>query len=76
MEETQSEEPNEVGRTELGGAGGVSWCEYGATGRVTLGKRGDRRRESGQRGRKDGWGVTVCGVGGKIRTGRATGCIR
>ncbi len=33
MEETemQGEEPNEVGRVELGGAGGVSWCEYGAT---------------------------------------------
>lgn len=28
----QGVEPNEVGRIELGGAGGVSWCEYGAMG--------------------------------------------
>lgn len=27
----QGEEPNEVGRIELGGAGGVSWCDFVAT---------------------------------------------
>lgn len=34
MEDTKmlGEEPNEVGRIELGGAGGVSWCDYGAMG--------------------------------------------
>ena len=61
----QSKRPNEVGRTELGGADGVSWCEYGATSSVTFGKGGDRRRESGQRGRKRCMGSSCVVLGGK-----------
>lgn len=27
-----------MGKVELGGAGGVSWCEYGAEAELTLGR--------------------------------------
>lgn len=56
--------------------GGVSWCEHGAMRRVSFETGGDRRRESGQRGRIDGRWVAVCGVRGKKNQSRAGNWLR